>query len=171
MKQQLIECNVIECNANKLGYIKQRIIHTTFLMIWFILKFWFKLTKNRQKNSYKSIGIYKIRYITTIKIDDYENNNNLNPLCLVIGKADGHIEERNWNKYLVCTSADVNKKVLGKVTKFCDEIKHLIETINEGKKGEYEKYFMKIKFNSADDLPLNKMLKLHKLTVILRSVF
>ena len=46
-----------------------------------------------------------------------------------------------------------------------------IETINEGKKGEYEKYFMKIKFNSADDLPLNKMLKLHKLTVILRSVF
>ena len=129
------------------------------------------LPKIGKKNSYKSIGIYKIRYITTIKIDDYENNNNLNPLCLVIGKADGHIEERNWNKYLVFTSTDVNKKVLAKVTKFCDEIKHLIETINEGKKGEYEKDFMKIKFNSADHLPLNKMLKLHKLTVILRSVF
>ena len=30
---------------------------------------------------------------------------------------------------------------------------------------------MKIKLNLTDNLPLNKMLKLHKLTVILRSVF
>ena len=30
---------------------------------------------------------------------------------------------------------------------------------------------MKIKFNSDDNLPLNKMLKLHKLAVIVRSVF
>ena len=29
-----------------------------------------------------------------------------------------------------------------------------IETINEGKKGEYEKYFMKIKFSLDDNLPL-----------------
>ena len=27
---------------------------------------------------------------------------------------------------------------------------------------EYEKDYMKIKFNSDDDLPLNKQLKLHK---------
>ena len=30
---------------------------------------------------------------------------------------------------------------------------------------------MKIKFNSDDNLPLNKMLKLHMLTVIVRSAF
>ena len=30
---------------------------------------------------------------------------------------------------------------------------------------------MKIKFNSDDNLPLNKMLKLHMLTVIVRFVF
>ena len=30
---------------------------------------------------------------------------------------------------------------------------------------------MKIKFNSDDNLPLNKLLKLHILTVIVRSVF
>ena len=29
-----------------------------------------------------------------------------------------------------------------------------IETINEGKKGEYEKYFMKINFSLDDNLPL-----------------
>ena len=64
-----------------------------------------------------------------------------------------------------------NKKILAKFTKLWEKIKHLIETINEDKKGEYEKDFMKIKFNSDDNLPLNKMLKLHMLTVIVRSVF
>ena len=45
-----------------------------------------------------------------------------------------------------------------------------IETINNGKVGEYEKEFMKIKFNSDDYLLLNKILKLHMLTVIVKSV-
>ena len=36
---------------------------------------------------------------------------------------------------------------------------------------EYEKDFMKIEFNSDDNLPLNKILKLHMLTVIVRSFF
>ena len=30
---------------------------------------------------------------------------------------------------------------------------------------------MKIKFNSDDDLPLNKPLKFHNMTIIMRSVF
>ena len=30
---------------------------------------------------------------------------------------------------------------------------------------------MKIKFSSSDDLPLNKALKLHAMTIIIRSVF
>ena len=38
-------------------------------------------------------------------------------------------------------------------------------------KGEYEKDFIKIKFNLVDNLPLNKMLKLRMLTVIVRTVF
>ena len=52
-----------------------------------------------------------------------------------------------------------------------DEIKHFIEVINEGKKGAYEKDFMKIKSISDNNLSLNKMLKLHMSTVIVRSVF
>ena len=65
------------------------------------------------------------------------------------------MKENNENKYLDFTSADDNKKVFAKFKKKLDEIKHLVETINEGKKGEYEKSFMKIKFNSDDNLPLN----------------
>ena len=52
-----------------------------------------------------------------------------------------------------------------------DEIKCHIQTKNAGKSGEYDKDYMKIKFNSDDDLPLNKILKLHMLTIIVRSVF
>ena len=40
-----------------------------------------------------------------------------------------------------------------------------------GRPGEYEKKFKKIKFNSDDNLPLNKILELHMLTAIVRSVF
>ena len=46
-------------------------------------------------------------------------------------------------------------------------MKHLIETINGGKKGKYEKGFMKIRFESDDNLPLNNILKLHMLTAML----
>ena len=43
--------------------------------------------------------------------------------------------------------------------------------MNSGKKSEYERYFIKIKFNSDDNLPLNKTLKLHNMTIVIRSVF
>ena len=36
---------------------------------------------------------------------------------------------------------------------------------------DYEKDYMKIKFNSDDDLPLNKPLKFHLMTITIRSVF
>ena len=36
---------------------------------------------------------------------------------------------------------------------------------------DYEKDYMKIKFNSDDDLPLKKPLKFHLMTIIIRAVF
>ena len=57
-----------------------------------------------------------------------------------------------------------------KCTELWNEIKYLIKTIND-EVGEYRKGYMKIKFNSDDNLPLNKILKLHNLTIVVRSVF
>ena len=37
--------------------------------------------------------------------------------------------------------------------------------------GNYDKKYMKIKFNSDDNLPLEKILKLYNLTIVVRSVF
>ena len=50
-------------------------------------------------------------------------------------------------------------------------IKKEIETINGGEKIEYGKDFLKIRFESSDDLPMNKLRKLRLLTIIIRSVF
>ena len=50
-------------------------------------------------------------------------------------------------------------------------IKSCIEKINNEKSGEYEKGYMKSKFNSDDKLPLNKKLKLLSVTIVIRSVF
>ena len=60
--------------------------------------------------------------------------------------------------------------MLIKCAKLWDKTKNLIEC-NSIKAGEYEKDFMKIKFNSDENLPLTKILKLHILTVIFRSIF
>ena len=122
---------------------------------------------------YKDIDIYYIGYITPKKIDDCEN---INPLYLIIGKVDGHIEsnsveEKNGMKYVVSDSTDDNKEVLKRYTELWNGIKNEIETINGGKEGEYRKDFMKIKFDTDDNLPLNKRLKLHIVTIIVRSVF
>ena len=61
--------------------------------------------------------------------------------------------------------------MLEKYTILWDKIKYLIKTIDGSKSGEYEKDFMRIKFISENDLSLNKILKIHNLTIIIRSVF
>ena len=82
-----------------------------------------------------------------------------------------HINEKyQVNKYLICASTNKNKEVVKKYTEFWGEIKNLIEKLH-GRLGEYEKDFIKTKLNSDDNLPLNKTLKLHNLTAIVRSVF
>ena len=95
------------------------------------------------KKHYKGIDIYYIGYITIKKIGDCENIYSVNPLYLIIGKVDGHIEENNGNKYLVFGSTDENKEVLKKYAELWDGIKNEIETLNDGKKGEYGKDLIK----------------------------
>ena len=50
-------------------------------------------------------------------------------------------------------------------------IKSEIETINDGEKKFYEKNDDGIRFNTDDDLPLNKQLKFPTLTLIITCIF
>ena len=71
-------------------------------------------------------------------INDYVRINSVNPLNIFIGKADGYVEEKNENKYLIFPSADKHKKVLTKKG-IWHEVKYLIKTINDVEAGEYGK--------------------------------
>ena len=75
------------------------------------------------KKSYKDIGIYNIGYITIKKIDDYESIYSVNPLYLRIDHANGYIEEKNGNKFLIFDSADENKEVLKNTMMFGMELR------------------------------------------------
>ena len=66
------------------------------------------------KKSYKNSVIHHIGYIIIREIDDYKNIYRLNPLYLIIGKVDGHIEEKNGSKYLIFDSTDENRNILEK---------------------------------------------------------
>ena len=63
-----------------------------------------------------------------------------------------------------------NKELLTKYNDVFDGIRGKIKEISSGD-CNYEKDYMKIKFNSDDDLPLNKPLKFHNMTITIRSVF
>ena len=122
------------------------------------------------KKSYKNIGIYNIGYITIKKIDEYESIYSVNPFHLQVNQANGYIEEKNGNKYLIFDTADENKELQKKYKDVWNGIKNKINTINSGE-FDYEKNYTKIKFNSDDGLPLNKPLKFHAMAIVIRSVF
>ena len=107
------------------------------------------------KKSYKDIGIYNIGYITIKKIDDYENIYSVNSLYLTIAHANGYIEEKGVNKYLIFNSTDENKELLKKYSDIFNGIINKIKKISRHE-CDYEKDYMKIKFNSDDALPLKK---------------
>ena len=124
------------------------------------------------KKHYKGIDIYYIGYITIKKIGDCENIHSVNPLYLLINQASGYIEEKNGNKYLIFDdSVNENKGLLKKYADVWDGIKNEIKAINGGKENDYGKDYVEIKFNSDDDLPLNKPLMFYAMFINIRSVF
>ena len=88
-----------------------------------------------------------------------------------INHASGYIEEKNGNKYLSFDSVDENKEVSEKCAYVLDGIKNKIEAINGRKENDYGKDYIKIKFNSNDDLPLNKPPKFHLMYISIRCIF
>ena len=90
----------------------------------------------------------------------------------MINRIDGFIEEKNSDKYLNIADTDRNSEVLKKkYSEVWNGIKDSITRINNSELGEYGKDYMQIKFNSDDDIPLNKVLKLLTATVVIRNIF
>ena len=78
------------------------------------------------------------------------------------------IFKKGINKYLVFDST--NKELLKKYNDVWNGIKNKIKEVDNSE-FDYEKDYMKIKFNPDDNLPLNKPLKFHLMTITIGSVF
>ena len=63
----------------------------------------------------------------------------------------------------------IKSKTLKKYTELWDKTEDLIKSITNTP-GDYDEMYVKIKFNSDDNLPLNKISKLHNLITVARSV-
>ena len=122
------------------------------------------------KKSYKNLDIYNIGYVTIKKIGYGYDFNSVNPLYLRINNASGYIKEINKDKYLIFDDTDKNKELLEIYDDVFSGIMSKIKKIDDDWL-EYSKGYKKIKFNSDDNLPLNKPLKFYQMTVTIRCVF
>ena len=104
------------------------------------------------------------------KIGSGYDVNSVNPLYLLIDNASGYIEETNGDKCLVFDDTDENKKLLERYDDVFNGIMSKIKKLDDNWL-EYAKDYTKIKFNSDDNLPLNKPLKFYQVTVTIRCVF
>ena len=95
----------------------------------------------------------------------------MNPLHLRVTHTSGYIEEINGNKCLIFDSTGENEELLKKYNEGFNGIKDEIKAINGGKENDFEKDYMKIEFNSHDNLQLNKPLKFLSMTITIRSIF
>ena len=114
-----------------------------------------------------SLNIYYIKYIPIkspyrVSIDRTDNDEEF--LNLFLDEVYGHIEENNGIKYLVFTPTEKSKEALKNYTKLWEETNRQIELINDDEPIENRKDFMKIRFESDDDLPLGETFNILDMT-------
>ena len=119
------------------------------------------------EKSYKDILIYYIGYVT---IKEYIKIDSVKPLYLIFRYLNGYFEEINRNKYLTLVPTNESKEEIEKDEKLWIKIRDFIRSIIKNLDDSDEKC-MKIKFNSDDELPLNKMIKIPTMAIAVRAIF
>ena len=95
----------------------------------------------------------------------------LPPFYLTIDDMCGYFEENNGSKYLILISCHKDQdEIYSECMKLWEEIKNSIIEVTYNKFSDYDKCYSLIKFDSDDNLPLNKKIKINTLTIIIRSV-
>ena len=87
---------------------------------------------------------------------------NVNHLYLIFGKVNGYFEEINGNKKIM----ERKKKYEELWIKIRDLIRSITKNLDD-----YDEKYMKIKFDSDDNLPLNKTIEIPIVAIVVRAVF
>ena len=128
-----------------------------------------KFNNNNLKLDKKSVlgnDVYYIGYTTN---KPQWNVNSVNPPYLMINRIKGHFEEVDRYKYLIINSESGD--IMQKFQEVFDGIKEIIKKINDHSQPiKYDDNYMKIKFNTDDNIPLNKIIYFVTITIIIRSV-
>ena len=120
----------------------------------------------QDKKSVLGNAVYYIGYITK---KPQWNVNSINPLNLMINGIKSHFEEVDGDKYLTISSE--NCDIMQKYQEVFDEIKEILKKINDYNQSiKYDDNYMNIKFNTDDNIPLNKIIYFPTITIIIRSV-
>ena len=87
----------------------------------------------------------------------------------MINRIKGHFEEVDGGKYLIISSE--NGFIMQKYQEVFDGIKKIIKKINDYSQPiKYDDDYMKITFNTDDNIPLSKIIHFHTITIIIRSI-
>ena len=87
----------------------------------------------------------------------------------MINKIKGHFEEVDGDKYLIISSE--NGDIKQKYQDVFHGIKEIFKKINDySQRIKYDDNYMKIKFNTGDNISLNKIIYFPTITIIIRSV-
>ena len=91
-------------------------------------------------------------------------------MYLIINKVNGYFEETNGNKFLTLVPTNESKEKIKKYEELLSKIRDLISLITKNS-DDYDEKFMKKKFNSDDELPLNKKIEIPSMIIAVRAVF
>ena len=128
-----------------------------------------KFNSNNLKLDKKIVLGNDVYYIGHISKKPQWNVNSVNPLYLMINRIKDRFEEVDGNKYLIISSE--NGDIMQKYQEVFDGIKEIIKKINDYSQPiNYDDNYMKIKFNTDDNIPLNKIIYFPTITIIIRSV-
>ena len=120
------------------------------------------------KKDFNDIDIYYLGYEHKKKISKCDVINSVNPLYLRIVDINGQFEKGKDDAWYLIISDDDD--VFKKLVDIFKSIKNKItEKTLDGV--EYDKDYMKIKFESNNILPADKVVNIHLATIIIRSIF
>ena len=78
--------------------------------------------------------------------------------------------DKNKNKYLMLVPTNESIEIIKKYEEFSNKTRYLIRSITKNP-DDYDEEYMKIKFNSDGELPLNKTIEISSMIIVVRAIF
>ena len=107
-----------------------------------------------------NIYCYLIKYLAKqkylLQFHDTKLNYCVNPLNFIFRYVNGYFDKINGNKYLALVHTNESKDLIRPITKNSDD---------------YDEEYIQFRFNSDDNLPLNKMVEISTITIVVEIFF